>query len=237
MRTPIFVIMTTYNRQSVAVRTVQAMLQNLQYPDGELRWIICDDGSSDEHYLDPIVTLLTKTERDDIFLQGLVNGKRRGVGWMMNTAIRLVKETFGGQLLMILEDDWELVRPLDISPYADLLVSHVDMGMVRLGYLSPNINATIISRNDRLWWKIEPNGETYRYSGHPSVRHIRFHEVYGLFDEGLPPGYTELSMCGKVNAKPNGPAILIPIEYEQRWGFFHHIGSESLADVAPERWA
>jgi len=40
-------------------------------------------------------------------------------------------------------------------------------------------------------------------------------------------------MCAKVNAK-DGPRIYIPYEFNQ-WGAFGHIGSESLADVEPEK--
>lgn len=225
---PIYVIFTTYLRQEIALRTVRAFCEHVCYREGEIYWMVCDDGSP-RGYLDPILEVLGPK------VIGVINGERRGVGWMMNKAIRTLGEAHKAQLFFFLEDDWEIRTPLDMSIYAQLLLRHTDLGMVRFGYIFPNLLGTIISREGRLWWKLEHNGETYRFVGHPSLRHYRFHEKYGLYAEGLPPGETELSMCARVNALPQGPAILLPIPESVQWGYFHHIGAESLADIHPGR--
>lgn len=222
-RTPIYILLTTYQRTTQAVETVEHLKRHLIY-DGEIRWVISDDGSDAKH-VETLLDLLP-----DVYLY---NAQRRGVGHGMNRCLQHIQDE-EGKLVLMMEDDWSLDEPFDISPHADLLINHQEIGLIRYGYLSPGLNASVISLSNQLWWKVEPQGYQYRFTGHPSLRHLRFHEQYGFYAEGKTPGETELDMCGKVNAKPDGPWILLPCYYRQQWGMFSHIGSESLAGVQPE---
>ena len=151
---------------------------------------------------------------------------------MSNEAIEYVKAQ-GDTLMIFLEDDWELRQSLDIRLTVSLLQKTPTVGLVRWGYMSVGLKASLLSAVDQLWWTVEPNGYTYRYTGHPSLRHLRFHEQYGMFSVGYSPGKNELDMCAKVNKKPNGPSIVIPTDIGTL-GFFAHIGAESLADKEPD---
>ena len=230
MREPIYIILTTYKRTLEALKTVEAFKKFALYEEGQFKWIISDDGSGDEH----ITKIVSKINEDSHPLHSLVyvyNSNRKGVGDGMNHCLKWVKEQ-GGKLVITLEDDWVLYRQYNFSPLADLLVTHNDVGMIRLGYVSPGISANLISLSNLLWWDVLANGYTYRYTGHPALKHVRLYDYYGYYKEGLPPGQTELYMCGNVNSKA-GPKILIPVYFDTQWGIFHHIGSQSLADMEP----
>lgn len=203
------------------MKTIQGIKQNLVWP--QLWWKISDDGSSKEH-IRAVVDAIGPTYNVDVF-----DSARRGVGFGMNRCLQSIFETT--ELVLVMEDDWELRSPLIMSPYVRALTEHTENGMIRFGYLSPNLLGYLFSQEERLFWRLERNEETYRFTGHPSLRHRRFHEAYGWYDEGRPPGLTELSMCGKVNQKP-GPNILYPADCGSM-GFFAHIGGESLADMEP----
>lgn len=217
---PVYIILTTYKRTSFALRTIKAIKDNLQWPN--LGWLVCDDHSEGDH-VDKLVKEIGQTNHLWVY-----DSRRRGVGHSMNTALQHVWE-LGWDLVIMMEDDWVLDKPMDLTPYVNTLLNHDRYGLIRFGYLSPGLSATLISEEGRLYWQLENRGYTYNFTGHPSLRHRRFHDIYGYYDEGLTPGQTELSLCGKVNAK-NGPSILIPAD-SGWYGFFYHIGAESLADM------
>lgn len=218
----IAILLTTYKRPECAIKTIRALKENLRWD--QIWWCISDDGSpmSDVNAY--------SAEIGPSYNIRIFNSDRQGVGVGMNRALKKIFETT--DLVLVMEDDWVLQRPIDVGPYVRTLTNNPTHGMIRYGYISPNVLGYLISEENTLYWRLEPNEETYRFVGHPSLRHKRFHEVYGWYDEGLPAGMTELSMCGKVNQKPDGPSILYPAECGQ-WGFFGHIGAESLADIQP----
>ncbi len=222
---PVYIILTTYKRTEVALKTIRAIKKNLKWSN--IGWLISDDGSPPEH-MDVL-----KKEIGGAYSLHTYNSKGKGVGHGMNWGINKVKE-LGAKLFIMCEDDWELVRPLDFAPYVSLLMEHSSISMIRMGYLSYGITGELFPAIDKLWLKLFNTGFTYTFSGHASLRHLRFHEEYGMYTEGLSPGETELSMCGKVNAKPDGPVIVWPIDDFGATGPFVHIGSVSLADSAVE---
>ncbi|HMN10731.1 MAG TPA: glycosyltransferase [Bellilinea sp.] len=228
---PLYIILTTYNRQENALSTVHRVLNNLQF-DGPLNWILCDDGSDmvgGQTYIHPIVEAIERAGQEVV---RIYNGDRRGVGHMMNSGIRSVRE-LGGDVFLMLEDDWDLQEwGYDFTPDVNLLRAYTDTGMIRYGYISPGQSFHLFTRDSRLWFRMGIH--QYRFSGHPSLRHIRFHGHYGMYKEGLPPGETELSMCAQVNYKPEGPMILVPCYPQQAYGLFGHTGTASLKNVRPE---
>lgn len=215
----VMALLITYKRTELAIRTVAGVKSNLTYP-GELRWIVADDGSDREH-LEAIYRAIGEE-------MPTVHNGRKGAGSSMNagTAMALREADY----ILWLEDDWELQVPFDLTPCVGMLQERDDIGMVRLGYISPGIQGTLISAAGRLWWKLA-KGPTYTFTGHAGLRARRFCEAYGPYQEGLTPGETELYMCGTFNNKP-GPDIALPA-WAGEWGFFGHIGSESLKDVRP----
>lgn len=219
----ICILLTTYKRPECALRTIRALKENLIWD--QVTWHISDDGSPREE-IQSYIQEIGPNYKIEVY-----NSDRRGVGHGMNHSLRKIFTTT--DLVLVLEDDWLLNRKLEIGPYVNTLMNHDQYGMIRFGYIYPNLLGYTVSEEGKIFWRLEPNQETYIFCGHAALRHKRFHEAYGYYDEGLTPGLTELSMAGKMNVKYDYPRIMYPAECGA-YGFFDHIGSVSLADIEPE---
>ncbi len=221
MAEPITVILQTYQRTGYALRTIAAAREFLRYSD--LRWYVADDGSDTAH-LDAVLNACSP-------LAGY-HSARRGYGGNANAAWDAVDAV--GALTFWLEDDWELRAPLDLYPYACLLMETAEIGMVRLGVLNLDIRARSWAHGGRVYWKLdrEPHIDgTPVFTGHPSLRHRRYRAAYGDYPVGLMPGDTELAYAWQFRmGSPDAPGIVWPADYPAQ-GFFGHIGSVKTEDL------
>lgn len=218
---PIWILLTTYKRTEIAIKTIRGIKENFLW--GNIGWIVTDDGTGGDH----LSTLVN--EIGGSYAVASYDGARKGVGHNMNWGLRKIWE-MGAELTLMLEDDWYLDKPFDPTPHVNLLMNNPDAGMIRFGYLSEGLLADVVSKENRLWLKFRQNGYQYIYAGHASLRHKRFHQKVDMFSEGLAPGWNELDFCDKYNKTPHAPSIYWDLTYGNI-GPFHHIGSESLADV------
>jgi hypothetical protein len=211
---PIVIILQTFKRTDVALRTIAAAQQHLRYA-GELIWYVADDGSPDEH-----VAAVREMLPDAGW-----HSERRGYGANANAAWRAADAAT--PLTLWLEDDWELTQPLDLTPYAQALADD-EIGMVRLGYLNRGISGSAVAAAGRLYWRLyhEPvESNELVFTGHPSLRHTRYREAYGWYPEGLTPGDTELGYAYQYRtARAGAPWIVWPADYPSG-GLFGHIGT------------
>jgi len=127
------------------------------------------------------------------------------------------------EIVLWLEDDWELSRPLDITPYVKLLMENEKVGMIRLGHLAINLNMTSMGHDGIHYLQMWRNMQ-YGFSGNPSLRHRRFADAYGPYNEEVGPGDTELDYDTKWR-NISGPEIWWPVDLGG-WGIFSHIGEE-----------
>jgi hypothetical protein len=214
---PITVILQTFKRTDVALRTIAAARRNLIY-GGPLLWYVADDGSPAEH-----VGAVLEAVGGDLIGH---HSARRGYGANANAAWDAADAL--GALTLFLEDDWELRQPLDLYRYAALLMETHEVGMVRLGVLNLDMRGRSWAHGGSVYWKLdrEPHLEgTPVFTGHPSLRHRRYRQTYGDYPEGLPPGETELAYAYQFRVgSPDAPAIVWPADYPAQ-GYFGHIGS------------
>lgn len=217
MAEPIVVILQTWERTECALRTIAAAREFLSYPD--LRWYVADDGSRAEH----VAAVMGALDGAQV-IGG--HSERLGYGATANKAIRAAEEA--SALLLFLEDDWELRRPLDLWQYAALLMESHEIGMVRLGVLNLDIRGRTWAHSGHVYWKLdkEPHIEgTPVFTGHPSLRHRRYRQAYGDYPEGLTPGDTELAYAYQFRlGSQDAPAIVWPADYPAQ-GYWGHIGS------------
>jgi len=214
---PITVILQTFKRTDVALRTIAAARRNLIY-GGKLSWYVADDGSPAEH-----VQAVLEVVGGDLLAY---HSERRGYGANANAAWSAVDQV--SALTFWLEDDWELRQPLDLYRYAALLMETHEVGMVRLGVLNLDMRGRSWAHGGSVYWKLdrEPHLEgTPVFTGHPSLRHRRYRQVYGDYPEGLLPGETELAYAYQFRqGSPDSPAIVWPADYPAN-GYFGHIGT------------
>ncbi len=215
----ITVILQTYKRTEYAVQTIGAAREFLHY-GGELRWYVADDGSPIEH------VWKVWGELSDIGVAG--HTMRRGYGGNANAAWDAAQSA----LTFWLEDDFMLTKPLDLTPHAYVLMDNPVVGMVRLGYIEEKLREPVRDFTGRLYHTLPrywPDTSFYAFTGHPSLRHKRYREVYGDYPEGLPPGETELAYAYQYR-KGDGPLIVWPEGYPAH-GFFRHIGTIKTEDM------
>lgn len=225
MRPPIVVVLLTYARTDYAIRTIVAARQHLRY-DGALLWYVADDGSDPQH------VRLVQAWLDGVPRLG-EHSLRRGYGGNANAA--WLQADAVTPLTFWLEDDWELRQDLDLTPYADLLLARPEIGMVRLGVLNLDIRGRTWGHDGRVYWTLDraPHHEgTPVFTGHPSLRHQRYHDAHGLYPEGLRPGDTELAYAYQFRmSAPETPGIVWPADLPAG-GVFGHIG-EVKTEVLP----
>lgn len=217
MSEPVTIIFITAGvcaeRTDYAVRTIKSVKNYLRYPD--LNWFIADDGS-DPYHIDSVLDAISGCK-----FAGLWSHKD-SYGRSCNAGIDKSREI--GRLLFFLEDDWELTRELDLQDYASLLMDNDSVGMIRMGYLNEGVRGDTFGHHSQLYWRLNTESP-YIFTGHPSLRHIRFHDHAGDYSEKLQPGETELAMAWKYKASPEPkPSIVWPCQMGQN-GFFGHIGA------------
>lgn len=220
----ITIVLLTYKRTDYAVRTVEAVGRYLQYP--ELGWYISDDGSSSEHH-NAVRDACKATERP------LLGHHNEVLSYGMGANAALHQAFSRGQLVLMLEDDWELSQPLDIWKYAALLMERPDIGMVRMGYLNNGLSGTLIDHKGSLYWNLDDTESKHHsimaFAGHPALIHQRYFDSYGTYPEKWQPGETELRMAWQFAAEPIGPAIVWPAELGAA-GPWSHIGGVQSYD-------
>lgn len=212
------IVLVTYARTNYAVRTAVSVKEKLKY-DGKLAWYVGDDGSSKEHF-ETVLSVLKGVDFIGCHSIDFVPGKRwPGKSW--NRA--WVEAMKFSNIVFWLEDDWELRTELDITPYVKLLSERQDVGMIRLGHLAINLNMTSRGYNGIHYLQMWRNMQ-YGYSGNPHLKHRRFYEAYGPYNEAITPGDTEIDYDNRFrNIK--GPEIYWPVDIGG-WGVFSHIGEE-----------
>jgi len=213
---PVAIVLVTYARTEYAVRTAVSVKEKLKY-DGELAWYVGDDGSRVEHF-DAVMSALGGVKFIGHHSEDFVPGKRwPGKSW--NKAWQEALKF--SDIVLWLEDDWQLGRELDITPYVRLLVEREDIGMVRLGHLAINLNMTSRGHNGIHYLQMWRNMQ-YAYSGNPHLKHRRFYDTYGQYNETILPGDTEIDYDHKFR-NTSGPDIYWPVDIGG-WGIFSHIG-------------
>lgn len=215
------IVMVTYERTELALRTIRGISENLIYPKSKIRWFIGDDGSSLAHGIAIHDTLLDET----MILSDYHNEKYfPGTYFSGKTWNRALARAYTeSDYVLWLEDDWELSKPLNIEPYIRMLSEREDVGMVRLGHLAVGSDVRIVGHGG-VHYLDYLRSTQYAFSGNPSLRHIRFTKAIGPYAEDKNPGDIELDYDSRFREYPEIPAIWRPADIPG-WGIFGHIGT------------
>lgn len=219
------IVLLTYKRTDLALRTVRSTCDNLGYPKELRGWYVCDDGSPHEHFSAVMGALQEKNaevigfHNERLRPAGMENTYFSGMGWNRGLGIAHQKS----DLVLTLEDDWELEKPFDIIRYMTAIRDHEEIGLLRLGVLAVG-NTVDICGFDGVHYLKYHREQPYTYSGNPNIRHARFTKAYGMYAENKNPGDIELDMDWRFRNAP-GPDIYRPAEINP-WGAFGHIGTD-----------
>lgn len=213
------IMLLTYERLRYAEDTLRAALDNIKF-SGEIAVHIADDGSREGH-----ISALRELAGgySHIVSVGCSNSERGGYGRNYNLATQQIHPA--SDFVLPLEDDWRLVRPLEMDPLAEVLQIAGSIGCIRLGYLGfTDLLLGFIQRwcGQSFFVMDEHSPEKHVFAGHPRLETTDWQKHMGPWPEGLSPGDTELAVCSFVRR-----GIAWPIDLVHSNGdLFHHIGSE-----------
>ena len=150
--------------------------------------------------------------------------KRHGVGASLNAGIREIRED--DSLLLYLVDDWELLQPFDLTPWAKLLIEEDSIGAVRLGPPHPWLTGEII-HHPTCDWYMKLDRHHFAFAHRPALYHKRFFDAYGPFTEDV-NAYECEQLYNDHFCKTGGPDIVLALPHPWK-----HIESVELAGVVP----
>lgn len=146
---------------------------------------------------------------------------RASLGANMNAAMRMCT----APLILLVQDDWLLTEPLDLSPGADFLLNTRDVDLLRYSWPGYEL---IFHPNPDGWRRIDPDGP-WCYGDDPHLRRQDFMARYGWYREDGPPLCSEGDMvwrmkrmranicaADKVYFAGIGDVSSVPLDREQR---------------------
>lgn len=241
------VVLYTYDRLSTAQQTLAALCAYLRY-DGPLVLHIADDGSpdlldDDSEDTTPYVEALRQ------FAEGAMLGTsevqtslsvRMGYGGSYNAASQIT-HTYA-DVLLPLEDDWELSRPFDITPLVRAL-EDPRVNCIRLGYIGYTqalrgeiIDVTIEGDHLGKFLLFDPESpERHVFAGHPRLETRAFQKAIGPWPERIQAGQTEFDVSGRPAAREG---VVWPLDLgipgsQRQDSLFRHIGADGKGEIDP----
>lgn len=218
----ICIVFLTYDRMVVAKRCLLSVAKNLKASE-EFWFHIADDGSPQE-YRDELLDLARQYFGDNV---SITNSERRGYGGNYNTATQTTHRI--ADLMLPLEDDWELLRELNLDPIAKVLRDAV-FGCVRMGYigLTQELRAKFVLAQLQYWLELDPDSpERHIWAGGPRLETREWARAVGPWPEYIEQGYTEHLVAGLPAAR-NGVAWPVSL-INPRGDAFVHIGGEKAS--------
>lgn len=218
----IVVCLLTYERTDYAVKTLRSFLDNV-VTGHSLSVHIADDGSSVAHRDTLAGVAWGHSQIKNVYTS---NSERGGYGRNVNLATQVMHNV--AEYILMLEDDWELTRELNLDYLVEDIASQSGISCVRLGYLSHTqmlrgYVRTIGPRHSK-YLEFDPNSdEPHVFAGHPRLETVDFQRRIGAWPEGLSPGETEFSVAHIMTARTG---VAWPMDLVRPCGdLFAHIGT------------
>lgn len=207
-----------------------SLLLNLGY-EGELRYHMADDGSWPGH-----VDNLAAMFGPDRAPPSHSDSHRAGYGASYNAMTNTV-HGFPDELVLCVEDDWYLMRPLDLTPLARCL-EDARINCVRLNYLGiagdRSMRGYIIKPiPGQTMLLLDPECADYHlWSAGPRLETVAFQRQLGLFREHCSAGEMEIDVAGRHQAREG---ICWPLDFQVNASLdnpstFAHVGTVSVKD-------
>ena len=211
----ICVLLLTYNRLEYAQKTLSKARENLRY-SGNILWHIADDGSPEEYRAALIGT-------NEVTVS---NSQRGGYGPNYNLALQVVHSY--ADIILPLEDDWELTRELDLDTLVEAL-QEGKFGCIRMGYIgyTQELRGKFLSAAGQQFLLLDPESpEPHVWAGHPRLETRDWERYVGPWPENpdLDPGTTEFLVAQRKEARQG---VVWPIDLiHPRGDLWAHIGTQ-----------
>lgn len=213
------ICLLTYARTEYAKITLRSTLRHLKY-EGHLHVHIADDGSDPEH----VKALRQIAIKADATVT-TSNSERGGYGRNVNLATQVIHNL--ADYVLMLEDDWELLRELDADVLLRDFAAEDRIQSIRLGYLSftQRLYGEVICPRESKYLLLDSSSpEPHVFAGHPRIERVSYQRRVGMWPEGLLPGQTEFAMAHCLSAREG---IAWPMDLlHPRGDLYAHIGTE-----------
>jgi hypothetical protein len=210
-------------RTEYAFKTLDA-LKNLS-ASGEDFWMHVADDGSDSSFREEIVARAREQYGDHTSVS---NSEGRGYGGSYNLALQDAHRV--ADLVLPLEDDWELVRPFDLAPIAAALRADA-FRCCRLAYIgfTSELRGTVIWSENLHWLAFDPaSPERHVFAGGPRLETVAFERDIGIWPENLQQGKTEMEVASRAEARAG---VVWPMDLVKPSGdLFVHIGAAKAGE-------
>lgn len=231
MALPITVITTTYfppdqrgqQRLETFKKALQSWCDNLYSDGSNISLHMADDGSAQELFDEAVEAVNLRWFEGGVTVS---RQERYGVGASLNQGLRQAFEF--SPLALYIVDDWELLDPLDLLPWASLLERDESLGAIRLGPAHPDLTGMIKHDPHTGQFYVVLDRHHFVLGHRPIIYHKRLIDQLGWFPEGVNAFECERQynerFCYPLS--PHKVALALP----ELW---RHISDIELADIEP----
>lgn len=216
----------TEKRKSYAIQTIQG-LGNIKY-DGKIAWYVAE--GSGEKYANYLIdsTLTNYVERfhKQKFIGYHSEVLTPGANWNRG----LIECYKWSDYVLVMEDDWFLPEPFDITPYVRLLQENKQVGMVRFGTLTLGMICHVKGHDGKHYLEMDHKPQ-YAFSGNPHLRHKRLNQAIGLYNEDISPSPGDVEIDFDYRFRQQNELKIWRPASISGWGVFQHIGAVQSYEV------
>ena len=184
-------------------------------------WFHLADDGSEQSFRDDMMKLARERYGDNT---SVGNSEGGGYGASFNLATQ--QTHLVADLVLPLEDDWEVTREFNLDPFAKVLRDG-RFKCIRMGYIgyTDTLRGTFNYYDGKHYLALDPDSpEKHVFAGGPRLETVQFEKDVGLWPRGLEAGHTELEVAGKEEARKG---IAWPIsDIKPAGDLFAHIGSK-----------
>lgn len=230
-------VLITYNRYDIILKTITALEENLLYPREHLRYLIADDCTPGDYQQRLADTEVFQRLYRYEFVPATANG-----GWGKNANRALAYST--APYIFQIEDDYLLKKPLDLQAAVACMQVKPEIGMLRfrgtagdhivfhqmeadISPLMPDYQEGV-GLPGKLTYLLFDSGSPglYIYSHGAHLKRANFHEFYGKYPENLKLGACEEAFAHMVKDKMRSDPYVPVIGIQPAWiaMFFDHVG-------------
>lgn len=181
-----------HDQNEKALHALRSILTHLQY-DGPVHVHIADGGANMQDERRLLLDLASSYPHLDGCSVSYAPGGGYGATW--NMALRTIHAYSG--IILTVDHDWELVRPLDLGELVPAFFDKEWVGCLRLDHLTYPTRGQVVDVAGMRFLNLDPDGCTV-WSNGPRLETRRFHRDMGEWPEAGDPGRVAATVSRRV---------------------------------------
>jgi len=208
------IIIPTFDRSRLVSQTITLLKENIEY-SGKIQFMVGVAGQDDTE------SLLSEVHPDAILLKPPVSNLGNNLNHLLYSAFKY------SPIVMQMDDDHWLMEKLKVDDHVEKVIKDERVKWIRLmGVEGHGYTADLIEKYWVVKWDSSGPMCLYITSNRPHIKHVRFHENFGLYPENLKLGLTEEGFCHQCRdisvSLQDPPMVAVPLTYDDT--IWHHVG-------------